>query len=434
MAMIVPSLNEKATARYCPAARLAAVAQIGYHQTTFCRRRLFMTATFRTQWRRHDVRRLTGEGNGNLLPAQFQIVTEDWNKVVALPYIAHVPEKDMLLMLISCGYPHRPMFLSGSGDGTVWSMPEHVERDPAVRESDTRRHHCGVSLTYLGGGRAILCVDKAVAADRYSSEDYGRTWAGPMAVHLTAEGKYAHLWNPCLVDRDLGTNRATRLMESGYTREEGVSRAFIRSSDDGGKTWGHEIWPPEWRGVDEVTLLRAKNGDIVAACRTDSPEEYKGRIDHYEGLAVSVSNDNGRTWSALKRLHEWGRHHPSMVLMPNGDIVMTYVVRLGYPETSDGYPQFGVEAVVSRDHGQTWDMEHRYVLHAWKGTIKTGPKAWWASSQCTSSVLLPDKTILTAFGTGYRCCPGEGFPPPWVGFPTPRDVGLVKWMPVGGSA
>ena len=75
-------------------------------------------------------------------------------------------------------------------------------------------------------------------------------------------------------------------------------------------------------------------------------------IDHTEGLGVSVSTDEGQTWSAW--LDDWGRHHPSLILLPGGEIVMTYVVRKGYVNTPDGFPQFGIEAVVSRDHGQTW--------------------------------------------------------------------------------
>jgi hypothetical protein len=49
----------------------------------------------------------------------------------------------------------------------------------------------------------------------------------------------------------------------------------------------------------------------------------------------------------VKKLYDWGRHHPSLLLMPNHDIVMTYVVRKGYVDMPDGYPQFGIEAVVS---------------------------------------------------------------------------------------
>ena len=78
---------------------------------------------------------------------------------------------------------------------------------------------------------------------------------------------------------------------------------------------------------------------------------------------------------------------------PSGEIVMTYVVRKGYVDSPDGFPQFGVEAVVSRDHGQTWDLDHRYILHHWIGHIEGatgldakqsgnlhGPVAGWLDS------------------------------------------------------
>jgi len=62
-----------------------------------------------------------------------------------------------------------------------------------------------------------------------------------------------------------------------------------------------------------------------------------------------------------------------------------------------------------------------HVLHHWVGHIREGPTAWCPSSQATSTVLLPDGSLLTAFGTGYRCQDIVK------GQPAPRDVGLVKW-------
>ena len=96
---------------------------------------------------------------------------------------------------------------------------------------------------------------------------------------------------------------------------------------------------------------------------------------------------------------------------------MTYVVRLGYVDTKEGFRQFGVEAIVSHDHGRTWDFDHKYILHNWVSNQK-GENAWWPSSQATSSQLLPDGSIITAFGTGYRIKTDEQ---------APRDVGLVRW-------
>ena len=78
------------------------------------------------------------------------------------------------------------------------------------------------------------------------------------------------------------------------------------------------------------------------------------------------------------------------------------------------------EAVVSRDHGVTWDLDHRYLLHVWSGKRK-GKTYWWPSSQATSSILLPDGTILTAFGTGYRIKADKDSPQ------APRDAGLIEW-------
>ena len=109
-----------------------------------------------------------------------------------------------------------------------------------------------------------------------------------------------------------------------------------------------------------------------------------------------------------------------MVLLPGGDLLMTYVVRMGYTALPDGRPRFGIEAILSHDNGVTWDLDHKYVLDAWDGN-RTGPNAWWASCQATSTVLLPDGSLLTAYGTGYRSEPNAQ------NMPAPRDVGLVHW-------
>ena len=216
------------------------------------------------------------------------------------------------------------------------------------------------------------------------------------------------------------TVAVVRLMSFGSDnlQPDGHFQGYVRFSTDEGRTWNHEIKVPELYAVNEAALVRARNGDIVAACRTDNPQRFKNEIDHYGGLGVSLSKDNGSTWSKRNMLFEFGRHHPSMVLLPNGDLVMTYVVRKGYVATPDGFPRFGIEAVVSHDQGQTWDLDHGYLLHAWVGRRK-GPNAWWPSSQATSTILLPAGSLLTAFGSGYRSESGPEN--------RPRDVGLVLW-------
>ena len=281
----------------------------------------------------------------------------------------------------------------------------------------------GTSLCYLGDGNVVF-----YAGSRWFSRDYGQTWTESVTLDATPDGSPWNIWDPPLAERD-ATGKLVRLFETGYQQSGHTdSQSFLRSSTDGGATWSSAARIPQWQGANEVALLRAANGNLVAACRTIIPVRLQHEsLDHFEGLGISISANAGRTWSDVRKLYDWGRHHPSLVLLPSGDIVMTYVVRKGYVDSPEGFPQFGIEAVVSHDHGETWDLDHRYLLHTWVGNRNgsnqnlLGPQAWWASSQATSTLLLPNGSLLTAFGTGYRSQPNAQ------GQSSPRDVGLIEW-------
>lgn len=385
------------------------------------------------QWNDHSVVRLNPDGEPAELPARSQIVTESWNRVVAVPHIVYMPETDRVLMLASCDYPgspwvHYAMVLFSGDGGATWSAPRYVHTDGKGNPA------CGLGhgLTYLGEGR--LMMYSCHPPVRWFSADYGETWGDTVPVEPAPGGRTWMAWDPVLVDRDPDSGRVTRLMETGYWGDSTTmeSQAYVRFSTDGGRTWTGAHHVPEFEGVNEVCPIRAVNGDIVATCRTDPPDAYKDvRFDHYEGFGISISDDDGYTWSAVDQLYDWGRHHASTALLPCGYIVATYVVRLGYSDTAEGFPRFGIEAVVSRDDGRTWDLDRRYILAAWTGNRKGSPSpdgklrsgGWHASPHTTSSVVLPDGSILTAYGTGYRQR-DDAFGPGLYG---PRDVGLVNW-------
>ena len=364
---------------------------------------------------------MNGEMVAGELPAEHQIVTEAWNRVVAVPYIVYMPEKDRLLMLVGCDYPHRAEVLFSDDHGTTWSSPK-----PAIMAPDgTPMAALGTSLCYLGEGSVLF-----YAGSRWFSRDYGQTWTESVPQAPIPEGKPWCIWDPPLVERNAQTGKVARLAETGYAWfmppevETAHQQAYLRWSNDEGLTWSVAAKIPQWQAVSEVALLRAANGRLVAACRTDIPARLQSQtLDHYEGLGISISADDGRTWSDVQTLYDYGRHHPSMVLLPGGDIVMTYVVRLGYPRDADGFPQFGIEAMLSHDHGEHWDLQHRFILACWSGNRKGCANEWWPSSQATSTVLLPDGSLLTAYGTGYRSQPNAQ------GQAAPRDVGLVCWRP-----
>ena len=357
------------------------------------------------EWQSHSVRKLNGAAPETLIPAKLQIATNQWNTapfngIAACPSMVYMPEKDRLLMSGFFDYPLRNMIASSDDRGTTWTEPVSLS---------------GRVLTYLGNGELIASTSDT----NWLSGDYGQTWTS-MPSPPASNGRPWIQWDPMLVDKNPTTGQVERIMSycTDNLQPDGHFQGYVRFSTDKGATWHNEIKVPQMYRVNEVAFARAVNGDIIAACRTDNPDEYENENDHYGGLAVSVSEDNGSTWSDLNVLYEYGRHHPSMVLMSDGKVVMTYVVRKGYDDTPEGYPRFGIEAVISNDNGQTWDLDHRYILDEWAGN---SVGAWWQSSQSTASVLLPDGSILTAYGTGYRATE------PYLTTYRPRDIGLVNW-------
>ena len=372
--------------------------------------------------REHVVQRMNGESEPTSMPAEIQWISEPWFRENAdenaqMPYLTFLPEKDRVLMLVETHQPIRTAFIHSDDHGRTWS-----ERQWLSTDSDGRPDGVALGLTNFGSGK-LLVFPENLAHGRWLSHDFGETWRF-LPVHDPVKTRY--MWDPLLVLQDV-QGKATKLLEASY-RETGVpwgspdgfySQAYFRSSADEGETWSEDVKVPQWLGVNEVNLIRAANGDLVAACRTDYPKRFAHlKLDHFGGLAVSISKDEGQTWSKPNPLYEWGRHHPSLVLLPTSDLLMTYVVRLGYPATWKGIPQFGVEAMLSHDHGQTWDKAGRFILATWEGSI-VGDTAWFCGVQSTSTVLLPDGLLLTAFGTGFRNASETKV--------CKMDVALVSW-------
>lgn len=373
--------------------------------------------------RAHVIQHMNGESAPTSLPAEIQWISEPWYKErsdenAQMPYLTYLEEQDRVMMLVVTHHPTHTAMIFSDDHGKTWSQRKWFSLDAEGKP----KPGIVLGLTNLGGGKLIVQKDN-VAHGHWRSNNFGETWK-----HMTVDDpvKTRYVWDPLLVVKN-SKGHVKTVFEASW-RRTGVawgspdgfySQAYLRTSTDEGKTWSQELKVPQWLGVNEVNLIQAANGDLVAACRTDYPQRFAhNKLDHFGGLAVSTSSDHGKTWSKLKPLYEWGRHHPSMVQMPNGDLVMTYVVRLGYPATHEGHPQFGVEAIISHDHGQTWDKEHRYILASWAGNI-TGPTAWFCSVQSTSTVLMPDGTLLTAFGTGFRN--------PSNAKKCKMDVALVRW-------
>lgn len=392
-------------------------------------------------WKDHQIQQLNGRGERIELPAKLQIVTESltglwleqWNQVAAVPNMIYLPERDQILLMASCGNPHQAVILTSDDHGATWSEPRYMHTD-AAGNSDTG---LAVGLVSVTAGQVLTWTLDYMAVPkqpwiRWSSENGGQTWSKGAPIPLAR----AYPWDKPMVEQDPQTGAVSKIWETAYIEDHTRtiwSQAYLRHSEDQGRNWSDFREIPEWSACNEVHLVRAKNGDLVAALRTDMPKRFvttdpetgaADALDLYEGLGISISRDEGHSWSTVEKLYDWGRHHFSMLVLANGDIVMSYASRMGYVETPEGYPQFGVEAIVSHDHGATWDLDHRYIFAAWPGN-RTDAWLWNRCSQATSSVLLPNGAILTAFGSGHRAEVIEGKESTYC----PRDVGLVQWRP-----
>ncbi len=163
--------------------------------------------------------------------------------------------------------------------------------------------------TVLPSGRILL----PLYSDTYSfslmaiSDDGGRHWRA--SKPLLGYGAI----QPSVLRRDDGTLVA-------YMRENGPNeRIRVCDSKDDGETWGPvylSSLPNPGSGLDGVRL---KNGHWLLV--------YNDTIDGRHSLAVSWSDDEGRTWKRTRHLekHEIGQYHyPAVIQARDGTIHVVY--------------------------------------------------------------------------------------------------------------
>jgi predicted neuraminidase len=163
--------------------------------------------------------------------------------------------------------------------------------------------------TILSTGRIVL----PLYSDTYSfslmalSDDNGKTWFA--SKPLMGFGNI----QPAVVERKDGTLVA-------YMRENGpLNKIRVAESSDKGQTWGPvgtlDI-PNPGSGLDAVRLA---NGHWALI--------YNDQVDGRNSLAVSISDDEGRSWSITRHLekHDKGSYHyPAIIQGADGTIHAVY--------------------------------------------------------------------------------------------------------------
>jgi len=385
-------------------------------------------------WKRGWSHQRDGKRGWRVHPAQVQFVHWDdlkyWEpeKQVVVPYGVAQMDNGEIILVGAVGNDksdEKPVVAVSGDGGESWTPWRKIDDSASGRP---------MMLTYLGAGEVMFGAEYENQPMRFFSEDYGRTWPERAPFPVTPdEGNSGFTEGNYLVDRD-ENGMATRIAAFGwmgpaeYTYPVDASIGGFRWSEDGGRTWSEPTMPKAWqwdeefegktykRGTGEGALVRAANGWMVAALRTDMHPRFFGPFadDNHEGIGVSISRDDGATWSPVQIIHQAGRHHTHLVCMPDGTLVMTYIMRLDIVEgRMDSYRR-GCGALLSYDNGLTWDTEHEYLVHSFD--FADGTRKGYCCGHVYST-LLDDGAILTCYGN---------LPP--------KGACLVKWRPAPGGS
>ncbi len=358
-------------------------------------------------WKQHFITRGDGQGGYTCIAAQQQVLPQYEGRRI-VPYgLATMDNGEVICAAIAAEHPEQTLIAISGDGGTTWG--EYIVLHGIYVRP--------MMLAYLGGGVVTFESGNTSERMRLFSHDYGRTWDERVAVPPAPDGQQFAVEGSPLVDRD-EQGKAIRIAQTGYTLEGAAPywkrTEYIRWSEDGGRTWRRVDCPPTWRstetyngktyelGCAEGSLVRAANGWLVAALRTWVPVQFHDHPyfdDNLEGTCVSISKDDGVTWSPRQMIFEGGRHHPTLLCMPDGDLVMVVIRRIDFRNGELVSYRRGCDAVVSCDHGETWDLERMIVLD----DVAYCDGEHWTSGGCghLSSTLLSDGSILTGYSNNY---------------------------------
>lgn len=120
-----------------------------------------------------------------------------------------------------------------------------------------------------------------------------------------------------------------------YMRDNGPppKRVLVAESKDRGETWGTVYDHPHLKNPGSgLELMRATNGDWLCV--------YNDLADGRHSLAVSLSTDEGKTWSITRHLEQrdpgqGAFHYPSIIESRDGNFHVTYSYFINTPHDGE---------------------------------------------------------------------------------------------------
>jgi hypothetical protein len=194
------------------------------------------------------------------------------------------------------------------------------------------------------------------------SEDNGKTWGVPSKTTACAPHGPIQLKDGLLLYVGTGGGPGPS------------DRVVVEESKDDGVTWQPiaKVPSPASFYADEPHVVECANGRLVAMFRNEHPDIAE------RFLGQSESEDGGRTWSIIHRTEMWGLP-PHIIRLSDGRLLVVYGHRRA---------PFGQRACLSGDNGRTWDFKNEIAL---VDNAPDGDLGYPASAQ------LGDGSILTIY-------------------------------------
>ena len=290
-----------------------------------------------------------------------------------------------LMTVFRGGAPHlgkngRLEIATSHNGGKTWSAPRTVvdspedDRNPALGQ--LQNGDIILSYAILSGYDATgLRFAGVKGADEKTdgvyivrSSDGGKTWTKPQRSESThaIQQKGNGMISPYGKIVLLPDHTALMSVYYQFPGPRGAEEYVFRSRDNG-KTWGDPSLVA--KHFNETGLLVLPDGKVLAALRS----QIGGH------LSIAISSDQGHTWTAPLQVTRDKEHPGDLIRLKNGNILLTYGER---------NKPYGVEAIISRDNGKTWDTASKIVL------VKDA-----VSTDCgyPSSIQLPNGKIVTVY-------------------------------------
>ena len=202
-------------------------------------------------------------------------------------------------------YYHK--FVSSNDNGSSWSLPKDISSFIIKKENrkDFQFITSGNGIQTSSGQLLHTLVNLNKGLFIFGSNDHGKTW---FIIDTPL--------NPADESKIIELNDGSWMVNS---RVNNFGKRFLHISKDEGKTWQSYADSNLIDPGCNASLISAKyNGiDILLFSNVKSKDSRKN-------MSISVSYDNGKTWSLVKTIYAGSAAYSSMTVLKNGDIGLIF--------------------------------------------------------------------------------------------------------------